>query len=228
MLFFPRIIFLKIKAKLKFFKIFVSLFLVPLMAVLLFNGCSFKAGDDLKLQVGITNWPGYDVILYAQAAGMFENRGLEVKLDRFTNPQDAARALLRGVIDVSFMNLSVAMQADPGNDSPVFILVADTSYGSDGIVAQPGISAVEELRRQRVAAKLGAANHLILLEALQAHQIQPEEVEIEDVSNQIALQLMQAGKVDAAAIWEPLLSQIQHSIDGNIIHTTKDVDTLSD
>ncbi|MDJ0702020.1 MAG: MetQ/NlpA family ABC transporter substrate-binding protein [Leptolyngbyaceae cyanobacterium MO_188.B28] len=221
-----RIIFLKIKAKLTSFKGFLALFLVSLLSVLSLNGCSFKAGDDLTLQVGITNWPGYDVVLYAQAAGLFENRGLDVKLVRFSNPQDAARALLRGSIDASFMNLSVAMQADPGNDSPVFIMVADTSYGSDGIVAQSEIHTVEDLKGKRVAAKLGAANHLILLEALQANQIKPEEVAIENVSNEIAQQLMETGKVDAAATWEPLLSQIKQATDGNIIHTTKDVDTL--
>ena len=226
-MFFPhRIPSLKIKADITSLKAFLALFFISLLSVLFLNGCVFKSGDDLALQVGITNWPGYDVVLYAQTAKLFEKRGLEVKLVRFTNPQDAARALLRGSIDASFMNLSVAMQADPENDSPVFIMVADTSYGSDGIVAQPEIQAVEDLKGKRVAAKLGAANHLILLEALQAHQIKPQEVAIEDVSNDIATQLMENGKVDAAALWEPLLSQIKQAIDGNIIHTTKDVDTL--
>ena len=217
---------LRIKANLTSFKTSLALFLVSLLSVLSLNGCAFKTGNDLTLQVGITNWPGYDVVLYAQTAKLFENRGLEVKLVRFTNPQDAARALLRGAIDASFMNLSVAMQADPGNDSPVFIMVADTSYGSDGIVGQPEIQSIEDLKGKRVAAKLGAANHLILLEALQAYQIKPEEVPIEDVSNDIAAQLMETGEVDAAALWEPLLSQIKQATGGNIIHTTKDVDTL--
>ena len=226
MLFSHSIISPKIKPKLTSFKGFIALFLVSLLSVFSLNGCSFRTGDDLTLQVGITNWPGYDVALYAQTAKLFENRGLDVNLVRFSNPQDAARALLKGAIDASFMNLSVAMQSDPANDSPVFIMVADTSYGSDGIVAQSEIHSVDDLKGKRVAAKLGAANHLILLEALQAHQIKPEEVYIENVSNEIAIQLMESGKVDAAAIWEPLLSQIRQTIDGNIIHTTQDIDTL--
>lgn len=176
--------------------------------------------------MGITQWPGYDVALYAQATGLFKKQGLEVEFVRFTSPPDAARALLRGALDASFMNLSVAMQADPGSDRPVFFLVADTSYGADGIVTQSGIKTVEALKGKRVSAKLGAANHLILLEALQAHNMKPDEVQIEDVPNDLAEQLMLTKQVDGAAIWQPLLSQIAEKLDGNIVHTTQDVDTL--
>lgn len=206
---------------------FSILFLVAVVLSLFIHSCDLQSSKAIKsLRIGITNWPGYDVALYAKDSGLFKQRGLDIEFVRFTSPPDAARALLRGALDAAFMNLSVAMQADPGNDNPVFILVADISHGSDGVVAQSGIQSISDLKGRKVAAKLGAANHLILLEALSAHQLKPEDVEIIDVSNDIALQLMQQGKVDGAATWQPLLGKIAKEVSGKIIHTTKDVDTL--
>jgi NitT/TauT family transport system substrate-binding protein len=207
--------------------VFLILFLIAVALSLFIHGCNLQQPKAFKsLRIGITNWPGYDVALYAKDAGLFEQRGLNVEFIRFTSPPDAARALLRGALDAAFMNLSVAMQADPGNDNPVFILVTDISHGSDGVVAQSSIQSIANLKGKKVAAKLGAANHLILLEALNAYQLKPQDVEIMDVSNDIAMQLMQQGKVDGAAIWQPLLSKIAQEVSGNIIYTTKDVDTL--
>jgi NitT/TauT family transport system substrate-binding protein len=202
-------------------------FLVAVVLSVLIHSFWVQQSQKLKpLRIGITNWPGYDVALYAEETGLFKQRGLDVELVRFTSPPDAARALLRGALDASFMNLSVAMQADPNDDSPVFILVTDISHGSDGIVAQSNIKSIQDLKGKQITAKLGAANHLILLEALNFQKLKPQDVDIIDVPNDVAIQLMQKGEVDASAIWQPLLSKIANEINGNIIYTTKDVDTL--
>jgi NitT/TauT family transport system substrate-binding protein len=69
-------------------------------------------------------------------------------------------------------------------------------------------------------------NHLILLEALKLHRIKPAEVTIEDVSNESAVELMAKGELDGAVIWEPLLSDTAKKTKGNIVYTTKEIDSL--
>jgi NitT/TauT family transport system substrate-binding protein len=190
-------------------------------------GCSM--GQNAKLQplkIGVTDWPGFSIIWYAQSAELFKERGLEVEVVQFENAQDASRAVLRGALDATFTSLWDAMQVDPGNDKPVFILVANVSHGADGIVAQPGIESIADLRGKQVGAKLSTVNHLILLEALKLYGIQPEEVNIADVSNETAAQLMEAGRLDAAVLWEPMLSETADSMNGNVIYTTRDLDSL--
>lgn len=190
-------------------------------------GCSINQTTKLQpLKVGIVAWPGFDVILYAQSEELFKKRGLDVQLVRFENPQDVARAVLRGALDATFTSLWDAMQVDPGNDKPVFLLVTNVSHGADGIVAQPGIESIAALRGKRVGAKLSSVNHLILLEALALHGIPPEEVNIVDISNETASQFMRTGQIDAAVLWEPLLGATAQSMNGNILHTTKDLDSL--
>jgi NitT/TauT family transport system substrate-binding protein len=202
-----------------------GLFAIALFISVAFSACSLQQ-KPLQLKVGITTWPGFDIILYAQEAGLFKQRNLNVELIRFENQQDSTRAMLRGALDITFASIWDVVQSDPGNDKPTVILVTNVSYGSDGIVAQPAIKSVEALRGKRVGAKLGTVNHLILLEALKLHQIKPSEVEIEDLSNETAVEMMEKGKLDAAVIWQPLLGETARKINGNIVYTTRELDSL--
>jgi NitT/TauT family transport system substrate-binding protein len=201
------------------------LFVLTFAIAILFNGCSQT--QELKtMRVGMNSWPGYSIALYAKEAKLFEKRGLNVELIRFNNQQDNIRATIRGAQDMSFVPLWEVMQVDSNNDKPVIVLVADISAGSDGIVARAGIESVKDLKGKKVGAKLSTVTHLILLEALKSQQLKPEDVEIQDVSNERGIELLKAGKLDAAVVWEPSLSKTAKQIGGKVIFTTKDVDSL--
>jgi len=203
------------------------LFIIAMMFALVVNACVAGQNQGLNtLRVGITTWPGFDIFLYANEAGSFKERGLDVEFVRFENQQDSTRAVLRGSLDAAFTSLWDVMQSDPGNDKPVVLMVTNVSHGADGIITQPAIKSIEDLRGKRVGAKLGTVNHLILLEALRLHKIKPEQVQIEDVSNETSIQMMQAGRLDGAVLWEPLLSDTAQKLKGNIPFTTKEVDSL--
>ncbi len=176
-----------------------------------------------RLKIGFTHWPGFDVIFYAKQQGLFQKRGLEVELVRFENQQDASRAVMRGALDAAFVSLWDTIQVDPSNDSPVFVLVTNISHGADGIVAGPGIDKITDLAGKRVSAKLGTVNHLILLEALELAGMAAESVEVVDVDNELAVQQMKTGRIDAAAIWEPELSELAKHTGGKVIYTTREV-----
>ncbi|MEG4111326.1 MULTISPECIES: ABC transporter substrate-binding protein [unclassified Microcoleus] len=200
--------------------------ILTLAVSLIVNACSLSPQQLAPLRVGITSWAGFDIALYAQEAGLFKQRGLDVQLIRFENQQDSTRAMLRGTLDATFVSLWDVVQSDSRSEKPAVVMVTNVSHGADGIVAQPGIKSVGNLRGKRVGAKLGTVNHLILLEALKLHQIKPEDVKIEDVSNETAVDLMQKKGLDAAVIWQPLLGETAQNIKGNIIYTTQEVDSL--
>ncbi len=202
------------------------LFVIVLCSILVINACSLGQKKLTPLKVGINSWPGYTIAYYAKEAGLFEQRGLAVEFLPFENPQDAARAILRGSIEAAFVPLWDVMQADPANDTPAYVLVTNVSFGSDGIVTQPEIKSVQDLRGKRVGAKLGTVNHLILLEALKLHQLQLNDVKIEDFLNETATEKLQERSLAGAVIWEPLLSQTAQKINGNIVYTTKEVESL--
>lgn len=199
---------------------------LTLAVSLIVNACSLAPQQLAPLCVGIVSWAGFDIVLYAQEAGLFKKHGLNVQLIRFENQQDSTRAMLRGNLDANFASLWDVVQSDSGSDKPAVVMVTNISHGADGIVAQPAIRSVPNLRGKRVGAKLGTVNHLILLEALKLHQIKPEDVKIEDISNETAFDLMPQGRLDAAVLWQPLLGETAQTIKGNIIFTNQKVDSL--
>lgn len=210
----------------KFFRFLTLICLVFWMAIAIEN-CTFQNSGALKVfKVGLNNWPGYQIALYAQEAGLFRKHGLEVELIHFNNQQDNIRATMRGSQDASFAPLSEVMQVDPAQDKPVFVLVVDISAGSDGIVARPGINSVKDLKSKKVSAKFSTVSHLILLEALKANQINPQEVEIVDVANERGAEMLAQGKISASVMWEPLLANTAKVVGGKVIHTTADVDSV--
>lgn len=205
----------------------LAVFAIALIVAVVLKGCPAGRNQALKtLRIGTNSWPGYAIALYAQAAGLFQQRGLNVELVNFNNQQDNIRATLRGSLDASFVPLWEVMQADAGEESPAIVLVTDISAGSDGIVARSGINSVADLRDRQVGVKLGTVPHLVLLEALLANQIEPDDVNLKDVSNDRSLQQLKAGTLDAAVVWEPALSQTAKAIDSKVIFTTQDVDSL--
>ena len=207
----------------------LSLFAIGLSITFMINACSLGQTQSLKpLRIGLITWPGTDIILYAQQASkIFKQRGLEIEIVRFPSTQDIGPAVMRGGIDAGLITLWDAMQVYPGNGKPLVLMTADVSAGSDGIVSRTEIKSVKNLRGKKVSAKLGVINHLVLLEALKVHQIKPLEVQILDYSNDVAVQKLKAGQIDAAVMWEPILGETAQSIKGNVIHTTKDVDSLA-
>jgi NitT/TauT family transport system substrate-binding protein len=200
-----------------------------MLAVLVTSAVACKAGDagaPMRLRIGISQWPGIDIVHHGRKEGYFEKRGLDVQWMRFDNQQDASRAVVLGSLDAAFVPIWDTLQVVPGNDSPAIILVTDVSRGSDGIVARPGIATLAELRGKKIAAKLATVNHLILLEALTLHQMTPDDVQIIDIDNELAERRMYDGSVDAVVIWEPTLSQIAAKTGGSSVYTTRDVDSL--
>ncbi len=205
----------------------LPLFTGALLLTLVINGCVGLGTQQLKtLKIGYSQWPGFDVIVYGQEAGFFAKRGLDVKLVPFEISADSTKAVLRGSLDAGFDSLWQPMQLEETKDNPVFLMVTDVSAGSDGIVTQKSIKSVKELKGKKIGCKLGMANELVLLEALKLNNINSEGIEIENILNSTAEKRMKEGTLDGSVTWEPLLSDIAQEIEGNVVFTTKDVDSL--
>jgi len=155
-----------------------------------------------------------------------EKRGLQIDLIEFVNLQDATRAMLQGSLDASFSTTWDLMNTSVISTQPVILLITDVSHGSDGIVARYPLKSMEDLPGKKVGVKLGTVNELILLEALKLHQISPNAIKMVDISNEIAATELRKKKIDAAVMWQPLLSEIAEEIQGAIVYTTKDQDSL--
>jgi len=106
------------------------------------------------------------------------------------------------------------------------VMVVDISAGSDGIAARPEINSVKDLKGKKVSAKLSTVSHLVLLEALQSNQMNPQDVDIVDVINERGIKLLKEGAISASTLWEPAMVKTAKEVNGKVIFTTADVDSL--
>jgi len=196
---------------------------LPLLA----SGCGHRQ-RQWPLRIGINDWIGYQIILAAQPLGLLKKRDLQVDFIYFNNLQDATRALYRGGLDACFTTLWDLLQQCRENEQlrPVVLWVTNISAGSDGIVACPPFSSLLALKGRRIASKLGTVNQLILLEALQNVGLHPQDLQVLNLSNEIAVNHLRTGKIDGAVLWEPLLSEIATEIGGKVVHDTSKIQSL--
>ena len=184
-----------------------------------------SARGERPIRIGFPPWIGYDVIVYADRAGLFEKHGLDVELIRFDETSDVARALMEGSLEFGFTGLGTVVCNHDGTPLDV-VLITNISNGADGIVAAPGIDNVRDLRGRVVACKMHAINRLILAEALEHHGMSIDDISVVDLCNTAATERVVAGEVEAAILWDPSLSAVAEQIGGGVIHRTSDLDSL--
>ncbi|MDX2254732.1 MAG: ABC transporter substrate-binding protein [Pseudanabaenaceae cyanobacterium bins.39] len=210
----------------KNFRLLILIVLTVIFAALTLTLKSCTNQEAKKLHLGMNDWPGYSLALYAKEAQLFAKRGLQVEIVNFNNQQDNIRATMRGAQELSFVTSWEILQVDPNEDSPAIIMIADISAGADAVVSQMDIESLQGLKGKKVATKLGTVAHLILLEALESKQMQPQAVEIVDVSNERGAELLEKSQVSAAVLWEPLLSKVLAKGKTKVLFDTSMEDSL--
>jgi NitT/TauT family transport system substrate-binding protein len=167
--------------------------------------CAGGSSGAEPLRLRLVTWPGY-APLYAVAE---HDLAAPTRLDVSTSElaQDNYRAFAEGRIDVLATTLHSAIQFYDQGTETVIIMVTDYSNGADGIIARPGIDDVADLSGQRVGVESGSVSHYVLLRALHQTNISEDEIEIVNVVVGQAIDAIKEGDIDAAVVWEPVLSE---------------------
>jgi len=194
---------------------------------LFFAACSSEDKSTKKpqeLTIAFASWPGFDIIYYAQEADLFKKHNLNVKLIKYPDQESATKAIQNLEVDAAMISIWDAMMLD-GDHKYDIILATNVSNGADGIVAQKEIKSIKDLKGKKVSTVKNSVNELILLEALQTQDMSLEDINVIDISNEEGVAKLFHKEIDASVVWEPLLSKTKKKIHGNIIFTTKDVNS---
>lgn len=198
-----------------------SLFLT--LAAALFVAVTAPAAP---IKIGYSDWPGWVAWQVAKEKGFFKKHGVEVDLVWFPIYTDSLTALNAGKVDG---NSSAWCDVIPPLAEGVklkVVLVNDNSAGNDAIVAKPSIKTMKDLKGKSVATELGTVEHFLLLQALAKNGMTEKDVEYKNLTVPDAAAAFLAGKVDAAGLWQPWISQIQREGKGNVLFTSKEIPGL--
>lgn len=144
-------------------------------------------------------------------------RGVSVSWSEFNAGPQLLDALSYGVIDFGTTGEAPPLFAQAAGVSLVYLACDPPAPSAEAIVVphDSNIRCVADLRGKRIGLNRGSNVHYLLVRALRASGISPDEVmEVHLQPHQDPMQLLERGGLDAWVIWDPLLTAAQR--DGNL------------
>lgn len=167
-------------------------------------GTEPKTQSKEKITIGMVTFPGYAPLYLARDQGFFGD--LDVRLVRIESVGDLRAALSSGKIDMYASTYDI-FQTNQGADVPGkgFLLI-DESHGADGVVGADNIKTIADLKGKKLAGEPGLPPYFLLQYLLNKENLSLADISVKDIATQDAGAAFTSGSVDAAAIYEPFLS----------------------
>ncbi len=173
-----------------------------------------------EVKVGVSDWTGWVAWYVAQDQGYFRKYGVDVKLIWFANYSDSISALSSGQLDANSQTWSDTLGPLAKGLPLKVVLVNDNSAGNDALMVGPKIKAFADLRHHTVALEQYSVSHFVLYTALARNGLGPNDVTVVNLSAGDAAAAFMSGRVDAAVVWNPWISQIQKSGKGTALFSS--------
>lgn len=195
---------------------------VAVAAVLALAGCSGTAspsgdGGDVSgeaqyptIRFGyIGDFTGASLLAIADDQGLWEEHGLDVETSVFTNGPLQVQALGTNNLDFGYVGPG-AMWLPASGEAQVATI--NSLGNADRVIAQPGITSIEDLRGKKVAVPEGTSGDMIMTMALKKAGMTMDDVEKVAMDPSTVVAAFASGQVDAAGIWFPLIDTIQERV----------------
>jgi NitT/TauT family transport system substrate-binding protein len=184
------------------------------------------AGAKKPLRVAYSDWPGWTAWEIAIQKGWFKEAGVDVEFSWF-DYLPSLDAFSAGKVDAVTVTNGDGLVSGANGAKSKYILINDYSNGNDQIIAKPGIKSVPELKGKKIGLELTLVDHLLLLQALKKHKMQPSDVELVNFPTNETPQALGSGQVSAVAAWYPVSGQARKAVPGSkAIFTSADVPGL--
>lgn len=160
---------------------------------------------------------GYQVVpnaeLLAKAQGLVEASLPETKVTwvKHGSGGEVNKAMAAGQLDVGLVG-SVPVSTGIATNLPYQVYFIHDIIGDNEALAvrtESGIVRLEDVKGKKIAVPFGSTTHFSLLSALAKNGIDPNEVEILDMSPDEAMAAWEGGNIDGSFIWHPTLGKMQ-------------------
>jgi|SRR3989338_1309926 len=206
-------------------KIYLVIGIVALVLIVAIALFSIPKGEE-TIKLNVFTWAGYAPFILAEEKGFFTEEGVNVETTWIEDVGERRVAMASGNIDFESATLDIVSLNIVNGVDEVVVLELDRSNGGDGIVATNDIKTVADLKGKTIATRKGDPGHFLLLYLLHEAGLSEEDVIIQDMDAGAAGAAFVAGQVDAAATWEPWISQAVKREDGAVLITSADAPGL--
>lgn len=147
--------------------------------------------------------------MVGESQGIFEKHGLDITAKEFTNGPLQIQALGSGDIDFGFIGPGALWLAMTGKAKVVAIQALGKA---DRVIAQPGISSMEDLKGKKVGVPEGTSGDMVLSMALEKAGMTADDIERVAMDPSTIVSAFTSGNIDAAGLWYPLIADIKKRV----------------
>jgi NitT/TauT family transport system substrate-binding protein len=186
----------------------------------------YMAKGKAPIKLAFSTWNGYMALVIAAKEGYFKKHGLNVTYTVIEDPVQRFNAFKAGSLNAIATTVDTYSRTYAKGIKSVEVLGLDASAGGDGIVAEKGITKVEQLKGQSVAVSAGSTSQWLLAYVLSLHHMSLKDVKQIDLTSGDAGAAFAAGRVKVAVTWQPWLSRAQQNPNGHVLVSTKQYPTI--
>jgi len=199
------------------------------------HGSSSKNTNEIN--ISLDEWVGWKSVVDANGGlttkkgSIYDELGIKVNISIINDATQSSNALINGKLDGAGYTINRYAFLYPkfkeNNTEVVMPYITNFSSGGDGIIAKQEIKSVEDLLGKKIAVpRYSEAQTLVwwLLNKSGLNEAQVKQVEKDMVmfdTPDDAAKAFFAGQVDAAATWQPYLTQAQDTTGAKLLFSTK-------
>jgi NitT/TauT family transport system substrate-binding protein len=154
-------------------------------------------------------WPGQYPVLIAHKLGYFEQEGVDLELiDGNANYEDSMNQVAEGKVNaVSFTLYDVLRRISEGKKLRI-VALSDRSKGAEGLIVQPQIMSVNDLKGQRVGVLKDSYLEYFLERILMKYGLTSQDVQVVNIIPEDSLVEYDEKNLAGMVTWEPKLGEV--------------------
>lgn len=187
-----------------------------LAATAALSGCggsdsgSASGGKTQTVNFGyIGDFNGTSLLAVAEDQKLWQKHGLEAKTKVFTNGPLQIQALGTGDLDFGYIGPGAIWLPASGQAK---IIAINTLGRADRVIAQPGITSMQQLKGKTVGVPQGTSGDMILTLALEKAGMTKNDVKVVNMDPSTIVSAFSSKKVDAAGFWYPAIATIKKQV----------------
>nr|WP_231946097.1 ABC transporter substrate-binding protein [Acetobacter ghanensis] len=175
---------------------------------------SVTTASAASLKIGYSDWPGWVAWQVAIDKGWLKEAKVDADFQWF-DYSASLDAFAAHKLDAVMATNGDALMTGANGHKGVMILATDYSDGNDMVVAQPGITNMQELKGKSIAVEEGLVDHLLLLKGLEKSGLSEKDVNLVNTKTNETPQVLASGQVAAIVAWQPNSGQALHAVPGS-------------
>lgn len=205
-----------------------------------------KAGEikkeDGTINISLDEWVGWKSIIDANGGlrtakdSIYDKLGIKLNISVINDATQSSNALIKGDLDgagYTVNRYSFLYSKFKENNTPVKMgFITNNSNGGDGIIAKKGINSINDLVGKKIGVPRFSEAQTLVEWLLQKSTLSTKQ--IEDIRKNMVLfdtpddaaKAFFAGQLDAAATWQPYLTQATYTVDAHVLFSTKDATNI--